>query len=132
LSVHHADSIGGGHRQSIKACYGRDHVLASPGKDWMWCTFVVDGSGNDSGLSPCFGEVDGGGLLHPQHGLVSVQLSHLGIEGCLLTDKLIVVLSCPPLGIDLSGAVSLVAPPSKLVVDQGGALFLARVASSAP
>jgi hypothetical protein len=63
-------------------------------------TFVVDGSGDSFGPSSGFGDVDGDGSLHPQCGLVSVQLGHLGIKGCLLTDKIIMVLRCPPLDID--------------------------------
>jgi hypothetical protein len=53
---------------------------------------MVDGGGNGSGSSSSFGEVDGGGSLRPQRGLVSVYFGLLGIEDCLLTGKLIVVL----------------------------------------
>jgi hypothetical protein len=31
-----------------------------------------------------------------------MQLGHLGIKGCLLTSELVMVLSYPPLGIDLA------------------------------
>jgi hypothetical protein len=61
----------------------------------MWHSFMVDGGSDGSGSSLGFGEVDGGGLLHPQRGLASVWLSQLGVVGCLLTGKLIVVLNCP-------------------------------------
>jgi hypothetical protein len=35
-----------------------------------------------------------------------VQLGHLGVEGCMLTSKLIVSFSCRMLGFDLSGVGS--------------------------
>jgi hypothetical protein len=50
-----------------------------------------------------FGVVDGSGLPHPKCGLASMKLNYLGIEGCLLIGKLIVVLSCAPLGVNLPG-----------------------------
>jgi hypothetical protein len=50
---------------------------------------MVDGDDDGSCSSSDFGVVNGGGPLHRQRGLASVQLSHLGIEGCLLTSKLI-------------------------------------------
>jgi hypothetical protein len=48
-----------------------------------------------------FDEVNGGGSLNPEHSLASVQLGHL--KGYMLISKLIMVLSCPPLDVDLSG-----------------------------
>jgi hypothetical protein len=57
---------------------------------------MVDGGGDDSGSSSGFGEVNGGGSLHSQCGLVSVHLGHLTVEGRLLAGKLIVALSYPP------------------------------------
>jgi hypothetical protein len=70
--VHLANPIGGGCRQSIQESYGRGHVLVDLGKSQMWCTFMVDGDGDGFGSSSGFGEVDGGGSLHPQRGLASV------------------------------------------------------------
>jgi hypothetical protein len=67
---------------------------------------MVDGSGDCFGPSSCFGKVDGGNLLCPQCSLASVQFNQLAVEGYWLTSKLIVVLSYPPLGVDLSGAGS--------------------------
>jgi hypothetical protein len=61
----------------------------------MWHTFMADGGGNGSGSSLGFGEVDDGGSLRPQLGLASVYLGQLGVKGCLLTGKLIMVLSYP-------------------------------------
>jgi hypothetical protein len=72
LTVHLADTIGGGHAQSIQERCGHNHVLAGPGKGWMQRTLVVHGGVDGSGLCLGFGEVDGGGLLHPQCGLVSL------------------------------------------------------------
>jgi hypothetical protein len=69
-------------------------------------TFMVDGNDNGSCPSLGFCEFDGGGSLRPQHGLALMQLDHRSVEGCLLTGKLIVVMSCPQLGIDLLGAGS--------------------------
>jgi hypothetical protein len=57
LMVHLADPISGGRRQSIQERCGRSHILASPGKSRMWRTFVVDGSGDGSGLSSGLGSV---------------------------------------------------------------------------
>jgi hypothetical protein len=34
-----------------------------------------------------------------------MQLGHLDVKGCLLAGELIMALSCPPLGVDLSGVV---------------------------
>jgi hypothetical protein len=69
----------------------------------MWHTFMADGGGNGSSSSSSlgFGEIDDGGSLRPQLGLASVYLSQLGVKGCLLTGKLIMVSSCPQLNIDL-------------------------------
>jgi hypothetical protein len=67
---------------------------------------MVDGGGGGYGSSLGLGEVNGGDLLHPQRKLVSVYLSQLGVEGCLLTSKLVVVLSNPQLGVDLSSVGS--------------------------
>jgi hypothetical protein len=64
--------------------------------------FMVYGGSNGPGLSSVFGEVDGGGLLHPQLSLVSMLFSHLAIEGYLLTGKLIMRLNHPQLSVDLS------------------------------
>jgi hypothetical protein len=61
----------------------------------VWRTFMVNGNGDGSCSSSAFGVVDGGGLLRPQCSLASVPLSHLGVEGCLLTTELIVGLSHP-------------------------------------
>jgi hypothetical protein len=69
----------------------------------VWCTFMIDGDDDGSCSSLGFGVVDGGSSLCSQHGLASVKLDHLGVEGCLLTDKLIVALSCPPLNVDILG-----------------------------
>jgi hypothetical protein len=67
---------------------------------------MVDSGGDISGPGSGFGEVNGGGLLHSQHSLASVQLGHLRVEGCLLIGKLVVVLSYPPLSVDLLGTGS--------------------------
>jgi hypothetical protein len=64
---------------------------------------MVDGGGDVPGLSSVFREVDGGGLLHSQCGLASMQFGQLGVEGCLLTGKLIMMLIHPQLNIDLPG-----------------------------
>jgi hypothetical protein len=72
----------------------------------MQHTSMVNCGSDGSGLSLGFGEVDGGGSLCPHRGFALVQLSHLGVEGCLLIGRLIEVLSCPPLSVDLSGVVS--------------------------
>jgi hypothetical protein len=94
-------------------------------------TFIVDGSGNGSGLSSGFGEVYSGGSLHPQCGFSSVLLDHLSIEGCLLTGKLTMALSYPLPDVDLLSAITLVALPGKLTIDPGAPL-LAEVPPSAP
>jgi hypothetical protein len=65
---------------------------------------MVDGGSESSGVRLDFGESDGGGSLDPQCGFVLVQLAHLGVEGCLLAGKLIMVLSCQSLVIILPGA----------------------------
>jgi hypothetical protein len=96
MPVHLVDPVGGGSGQSIQECCDRGHVLAHPSKGWRWCIFMVDGGGDDSGSSSGFGEVNGGGSLHSQCGLVSVHLGHLTVEGRLLAGKLIVALSYPP------------------------------------
>jgi hypothetical protein len=63
--------------------------------------FLVDGNDDGSGSKPDHGIADGGGSLHPHRGLALVQLSHLVVEGCLLTCKLVVGLSYPSLSVDL-------------------------------
>jgi hypothetical protein len=65
-------------------------------------SFVVDGSGDGSSPSSGFGEFDGGDSLHPKRGFASVQLGHRGVKVCML----VVVLSCPLLGVVLPGAGS--------------------------
>jgi hypothetical protein len=57
-----------------------------------------DGPGPSSG----FGEVDAGGPFHPQCSLVSMWFGQLGVEGCLLTGKLVMTLSHPQLDVNLS------------------------------
>jgi hypothetical protein len=91
-------------RLSVQKCCGHDYVLAGPGKGGVWHTFMFDGDGDGSCLSSGFGVVDGGSPLCSQHGLVLEQLSHLGVEGYLLTGKLIMSLSRHPLVVDLPGA----------------------------
>jgi hypothetical protein len=65
----------------------------------VWRTFVVDDDGSCS--SSGFVVVDDGGQLHPQRGHASVKLGHLGIEGYLLTNKLVMALNNHELGVDL-------------------------------
>jgi hypothetical protein len=72
LMVHLIDPIGGGHGQSVQEHHGHDHVLAGPGKGWTQHPFMVDGEGDGPSQSSSFGEVDGGGSLHPQRCLVSM------------------------------------------------------------
>jgi hypothetical protein len=72
----------------------------------VWHTFLVDGNGDGSCPSLGFCVVDGGGSLRPQRGLTSVQLGHLGVEGCLLTNELIIALTYPSLSVDLPGTGS--------------------------
>jgi hypothetical protein len=72
----------------------------------VWHTFLVDGNGDGSCPSLGFCVVDGGGSLRPQRGLASVQLGHLGVEGCLLTNELIIALTYPSLSVDLPGTGS--------------------------
>jgi hypothetical protein len=93
--VHLIHPIGGGRGQSVHERRGRNHVLASPSIGWMWRPFVVDGGGDGLGLSSGFGEVDGDVSFHPQHGLALMWFGELGIEGHLVTGKLIVTLSHP-------------------------------------
>jgi hypothetical protein len=64
---------------------------------------MVDGDSDGSCSSSGFGVVDGGGQLCPQCSLASVQLGHLGVEGCLLASKLVMTLGCHPLSVDPPG-----------------------------
>jgi hypothetical protein len=62
---------------------------------------MVDCGNDVPGMSSGFGEVEGGVSLHSQRGLVSMQFDQLGVEGCLLTYKLIMMLSHQELSVDL-------------------------------
>jgi hypothetical protein len=72
LMVHLVDPIGGGCGQRVQERRGRSHVLAGPSIGWTRRPFIVDGEGDGPAVSSGFGEVNGGGSLCPQHGLVSM------------------------------------------------------------
>jgi hypothetical protein len=123
LLVHLADPVGRGHGQRIQECYGHGRVLAGPSKGLRWRTLVVDGGSNGSGPSSGFGEVNGGGSLCPQLGLMSVKLSQQSVKGCLLIDEFVEALGQLAARCRFpSRELMLTTPPGRLDVAWGSSI----------
>jgi hypothetical protein len=69
LMVHLVHPVRGGGGQSVQECRFHGHILAGPSKGWRRRPLTVDDDGDDPGSSSGLCEVNGCGVLHPQHSL---------------------------------------------------------------